>query len=117
MEFPEFWSTIEKSFSIDSNGIHDIKQILTLLKYTTLQSVQKFVSSKEIELLEGEFLSRREEFEKEFPGLGKFTFGSGAVHILQDIALKVKKRFVNECCVIDLDDVKAKVLTDGIKVI
>lgn len=117
MEFPEFWSTIEKAFSIDPNGINDIKSVLTLLKYTTVQSVQKFTNIKEIKLLEGEFLSRRSEFEKELPALGKFTFGSGAVHIIQDIALKVKKKFVNECCVVDVANIKAKVLADGLQVI
>lgn len=113
---PQFWQTIENSLLIQPEGIRDIKLILTLLNYTTIQSIAKFTKLKEIKLIELEFLSRREEFSQVFPHLASFSFGSGASHILQDIASKTKKMFVIERNDIDFDQILQKVLADGKKV-
>lgn len=116
IEIPQFWKIIENSLMIDPVGIKEIKEILTYFKYTTIQSVTKFKNQKEIRLIELEFLNRQEELVKNLPHLANFSFGSGISHILQDIALKVKK-FVNERTTdADITQISEKVLADGKKV-
>lgn len=115
-EFPEFWPIIERALFIDPNGIKEIKLLLTSLNYTTIQSVTKFASPKEIKLIELEFLNRKTQLVKDYPALENFTFGSGVSHILQDIALKVKRKFVNERTDADIERILVKVLSDGEKV-
>lgn len=116
LEIPEFWTIIEHTFSIEPEGIRDIKVILTLLKYTTVQSITKFTKQKEIQLLELEFVSRRHDWVQKFPRLANFSFGSGLIHILQDIAMKVKKKFINQQVEADFDRISENVLADGRKV-
>lgn len=62
LEIPDFWKIIENTLSIEPEGIRDIKVILTLLKYTTVQSITKFTKPKEIQHLELEFMSRRHDW-------------------------------------------------------
>lgn len=116
----EFWELIEKRLSINSNGIKEIKEILSLLNYTTIQSITKFTKPKEIRLIELEFISRQKEFGAKYPHLASFTFGSGTATILQDIATKVKNSFVNVSTSsdidIDIERISEKVLNDGKKV-
>lgn len=66
IQIPEFWKTIETKLSIDPNGIKAIKEILSLLNYTTIQSIAKFTKAKEIQLIELEFLSRKKEFSEKY---------------------------------------------------
>lgn len=118
MNIPEFWKSIETHLSIQPEGIQFIKEILSLLNYTTIQSLTKFTNPKEIKLVELEFMSRRKEFGEKFPHLSEFSFGSGTVSILQDIAGQVKKKFVHiGCDNIDCESILKKVLSDGQKVI
>lgn len=118
IRIPDFWETIENHLSIDSNGIKEIKEILSLLNYTTIQSITKFVNPKEIKLIELEFIRRQKEFSEKYSHLSEFTFGSGTSSILRDIAIKVKKKFVNghENSDIDIDEISKKILADGKKV-
>lgn len=114
IQVPKFWDTIEKLLHIDPRGIQEIKEILTLLNYTTIQSIVKFVKPKEIKLIELEFLNRKQEFGEKYGHLKEFTFGSGVHSILVDIASKVKKHFVQDDSEnVDLARISEKVLNDG----
>lgn len=114
IQIPKFWEVIEKSLVIDPSGIKEIKEILTLLKYTTIQSIMKFTKPKEVKLIELEFLNRKRDFEEKYAHLKDFTFGSGIYSILIDIATKIKKNFVQDNLEnIDQDSILEKVLQDG----
>lgn len=117
IKIPEFWKSIEKKLSIDSDGIKLIKDVLSLLNYTTIQSITKFTKPKEIKLIELEFMNRKKEFIEQHPHLKDFTFGSGTVTILHDIATQIKKKFSNgERDDIDYEEISQRVLSDGQKV-
>lgn len=116
IQVPEFWKLIETKLSLDPNGIKAIKDILSLLNYTTIQSISKFTKQKEIQLIELEFLSRKKEFGEKYPHLANFSFGSGTTSILKDIATKVKNNFVNVSSDANFDEISDKILTDGKKV-
>lgn len=113
--FPEFWKTIEKSFTLDPVGIKEIKEILTLLKYTTAESLTKFTKHDQIKLIELEFLSRKTEFETNHPHLNNFTFASGFYTNLASIAMKIKNKYVRDL-EINSETILEKVLADGQKV-
>lgn len=118
IQIPRFWDTIEKLLHIDPTGIQEIKEILTLLNYTTIQSIVKFNKPTEIKLIELEFLNRKREFGEKYEHLKDFTFGSGVHSILVDIASKVKKHFVgNESENVDVAKISEKVLNDGKQVV
>lgn len=104
---PEFWKLIEKNLSIDANGIQNIKEVLTLLDYTTIQSISKLSQKKEIALIELEFKNLKNSkpnFATLYPHLFKLEFGSGFQTILSDIAGKVKRRYST----IDIDLVRRR---------
>ncbi|XP_055325645.1 protein claret segregational-like [Sitodiplosis mosellana] len=115
IQIPQFWELIEKSLSINPEGIQEIKEILTVFKYTTIESIVKFVKRKEISMIELEFLNRKTELIEKYPHLQNFTFASGVYSILSDIALKIKKNYVQERNDIDLEQVLEKVVTDARK--
>lgn len=118
INIPEFWKLIEKNLSIEPEGIKSIKDVLSLLNYTTIQSITKFSKTKEIKLIELEFMNRKNELGEKHPHLKEFTFGSGVVSILQDIAIQVKKKFLNGVRDdIDCEEISQKVLSDGQKVL
>lgn len=116
IHIPNFWEAIEKRFSIDPNGIKEIKEILSILNYKTIQSIKKFSKPSEIKLIELEFIGRQKEFGEKYPHLMNFTFGSGTTAILQDIAIKIKNNFADATQDINFDRIYEKVLTDGKKV-
>lgn len=96
MDFPAFWTQIELNLGLDPNGINTIKQLLTLLEYTTIQSVSKLTNKTAIEPLEMEFFKLKKsdpDLMHKYPCLQSLKFGSGFITILTDIATKVKKRF------------------------
>lgn len=105
---PEFWKFIESNLNIDSEGIKNIKEVLTLLDYTTIQSIGKLSQKKEIGLIELEFTKIKNsspQFSTRYPHLADLKFGSGFHTILTDIANKVKRKF----SIIDYDAVSLKV--------
>lgn len=105
---PEFWKFIESNLNIDSAGIKNIKEVLTLLDYTTIQSIGKLSQKKEIGLIELEFTKMKTlspDFSTRYPHLADLKFGSGFQTILTDIANKVKRKFST----IDHDAVSLKV--------
>lgn len=115
VQFPPFWETIEKTLALDSVGIKEIKEILTIFQYNTAESIMKFAKHDEIRLLEFEFLNRKLELTAKFPHLHNFTFASGFYSNLSTIASKIKKNYV-EVIDIDIDRIVDKVLDDGKKV-
>lgn len=90
IKIPQFWQSIEKSLSLDVEGISEIKDVLTLLKYTTAESIVKFEKRSEIKAIELEFLHQKSEIIQKYPQLQNFTFASGVYSILGDIASKLK---------------------------
>lgn len=116
IKIPKFWEFLENSHLIESDGMQEIKEVLTILKYTTLQSISKFSNPKEIKIIELEFTKQRNELIAKYPHLNDFMFGSGVYSILQDVALKIKKNHFQEHDV-DLSIIAGKVLEDGKKVL
>lgn len=116
-QFPAFWDAIERSLSLDSRGIKEIKEILTFCRYTTIESIVKFEKNNAIARLELEFVNRKAELVKSYPHLENFTFASGVYSILGDIASKIKKSYVYEMENFDAESISKKVLEDGKKVI
>lgn len=88
---PVFWNAIEKSLSIDSGGIKEIKEILTFFRYTTAESIMKFNKQSAIVTFELEFVNQKSDLVKLYPHLENFAFASGVYSILRDIALKLRK--------------------------
>lgn len=113
LRIPEFWKLIEKNLSLDPDGIKNVKQVLTLLEYTTIQSVSKLDKRSEMPALELEFQKFKQlnpDVIKKYPNLANLKFSSGFQSILIDIATKVKRFFAT----INIDAVSDKVLS-GIK--
>lgn len=52
LQIPEFRKLVEKNLSLDPDAIKNIKQVLTLLEYTTIQSVSKLSKRREMPALE-----------------------------------------------------------------
>lgn len=110
-QYPEFWKTIEINLAIDPTAIENIKAVLTLLGYTTMQSVVKLVDKKQIRLLELELINLKKmdpTLLQKYPLLENINFGSGLLSTLTNIASNVKKSFAG----IDLDLCSTKVLND-----
>lgn len=116
IEIPQFWESVEKSLSMNPDEIKEIKEILTIFKYTTVDSIIKFAKHKEINFIELEFLSRKQELTEMYPHLREFTFASGFYSTLKDIALKIKKHYVQEHTDVDLNRILEKVVTEAKKV-
>lgn len=84
--------------NLDPKGIENIKIVLTLLDYTTIQSISKFSQKKPIGLLELEFSKFKKsnpDRVNQFPGLADLHFGSGFIEIIHDIAIKTKAHFMS----------------------
>lgn len=95
--FPEFWNQIETNLDLDPNGIRNIKELLTLLEYKTIQSVTKLADKKQVFLLEREFThfkNSNASLVADYPNLLNLKFCSGFISTLMDIAKKIKKRFI-----------------------
>lgn len=116
IKYPKFWESIEKSLSLDVEGISEIKDILTILKYTTAESIVKFEKAKGIQCIELEFYNKRSEIVQKYPHLENFTFASGIYSILKDIASKHKNTYNKEHENVDIDQIVEKVLDDVKKV-
>lgn len=116
-QFPKFWDLIEESLSLDSEGIKEIKEILTFFRYTTVDSITKFEKKSAIAQLELEFVNKKSELVQLYPHLEKFVFASGVYSILSDLASKIKKSYVHGKENLDLARISAKVLEEGKKVI
>lgn len=114
-QFPEFWESIEKSLSINPKDIETIKEILTILQYTSVESIIKFAKKSEIHVIENEFSNRKSELVAKYPHLKNFAFHSGFYSSLNIIATKVKRSYAHENN-IDLDKTVEKVLEDAKKV-
>lgn len=107
-KYPKFWEQVEVCLNLETNGIQNIKQVLTLLDYTTIQSVSKFSQKKQIHLLELEFAKYKKSNSdqmKEFPNLMNLQFGSGFTEILSDIATKIKTHFMGSSTAIVEDNI------------
>lgn len=94
---PEFWKQIESNLGLDPKGIQTIKELLTLLEYTTIQSITKLDDRKKILQLEKEFIQFKKsnpDLVENYPNLSNLMFCSGFASSLVDIAKKVKSRFI-----------------------
>lgn len=110
LEIPEFWKLIEKNLDLDPGGIKNLKEVLTLLGYTTIQSVSKLAKRSDMPALELEFHNFKQlnpNVLQKYPNLVNLTFTSGFKNILVDIASKVRRRFGT----IDIEAVSDKVLS------
>lgn len=88
-QYPEFWKTIEINLAIEPTAIENIKTVLTLLGYTTMQSVVKLVDKKQIRLLELELINLKKmdpNLLEKYPHLENINFGSGLLSTLTNIA-------------------------------
>lgn len=73
-----------------------MKVLLTVLGYTTIQSVSKLSQTKEIDLIELEFEKLKKVnpcILKDHPELAKLNLASGFKKILSGIATKIKRGF------------------------
>lgn len=84
--------------NIEPADILNLKQILTLLGYNTLQCLCKLNSKSEIETIELEFfkLKERSNFATDFPNLVLEKFGPGTKMILADVVTQVKRGILVE---------------------
>lgn len=112
IQFPKFWDSIEKSLVINPKDIETIKEILTILQYTSIESIMKFTKKSEIQVIEIEFSNRKTELVAKYPHLKDFAFHSGFYTNLNIIASKVKKSYIHENN-IDSDQIVDKVLEDA----
>lgn len=109
IKIPQFWESIEKSHLLDVDGISEIKEILTILKYTTADSIVQFEKRKAIQAIELEFCNKKSEIVQKYPHLGNFCFASGVYSILASIASKIKKTEYQD---IDTNQIVEKVFND-----
>lgn len=93
MDFPQFWKTIEERLNIDAADIFNLKQILTVLGFKTMESISKLTSKSEIEKVELEFFKLKEtnRFDEKYPNLQEDKFGVGMKTIINSIASHIKK--------------------------
>lgn len=94
MNFPEFWKTIEERMNYDPSDIVNVKQILTIFGFTTLQNISILSQKKNMDALELEFHKMKET--------GKFaakknlldeTFSLGTKAIITSVANASKSGF------------------------
>lgn len=60
MNFPEFWKTIEERMNYAPSDIVNVKQILTIFGFTTLQNISILSQKKKMDALELEFHKMKE---------------------------------------------------------
>lgn len=116
MEFPGFWKTIEERSKINSTDIFNLKQILTMLGFTTVDSISKLSSKSEMEKVELEFfkLKGTNQFIEKYPNLQEEKFGLGMKVILNGIAKQIKKGLFMED--VDVDAILNSIFDDCKKV-
>lgn len=95
MDFPQFWQVIEDRSNISSVDIANIKKFLTLLGFTTMESVAKLSSKSEMQKIEFEFFKLKESagFHDSHPELSNENFASGTQTVLNNIAKRIKKGY------------------------
>lgn len=93
MDFPQFWKAIEERSNIDATDILNLKQILTILGFKTMESISKLTTKSEIEKVELEFFKLKEtnRFDEKYPNLQEEKFGVGMKTIINSIANQIKK--------------------------
>lgn len=60
MKFPEFWQTIEERMNYNPSDISNVKKILTICGFTTIQNISILSQTKKLEALELEFFKMKE---------------------------------------------------------
>lgn len=117
--FQEFWSEVESDLKLQSDEILDIKVILTILGYTTKDSIRSIKTKKGISMLEDEYVKRKnttnlfEKFYGQYPSIQAIDcFPSGTVTILLHIITHLNRKVAQE----DAETNKNKILTLGQKV-
>lgn len=97
MDFPEFWKIIEQRMNYAPPDILNVKQILTICGFTTLQNISVLSQKKKIEELELEFRKMKEggQFSTEKNLLNE-KFALGTKSIINSIANLAKKGFFSE---------------------
>lgn len=93
MEFPQFWMDVEERSNIAPNDILNLKQILTILGFKTMESISKLSSKSEMDKVELEFFKLKEtnRFDEKYPNLQEEKFGVGMKVIINSIANQIKK--------------------------
>lgn len=82
MNFPDFWSKIEERMNYSPSDILNVKQILTICGFTTLQNIAMLSQKKKMDELEIEFRKMKEsgQFATEKNLLDeKFALGTKAI--------------------------------------
>lgn len=84
---------IEQKTNINPDDILNLKQILTLLGFTTMQSISKLSSNAELQKIQLEFLKMKETegFKIKYPNLCGEIFGIGMATNINIIANQIKK--------------------------
>lgn len=113
---PDFWKIIEQRSSICPEDIVNLKQILTLLGFTTVQSIAKLSTKTEMEKVELEFfkLKESEGFKVKYPNLLDEKFGIGMKTNIYIIANQIKKILFTES--VNYESILEAVLADCKKV-
>lgn len=96
-KFPEFWSIIEERMNYKPPDIFNVKQILTILGFTTLQSISSLSNRTKMETLELEFFKLKETGQistKKHLMDEKFAMGTKA--IINAISNQIKRGFFSE---------------------
>lgn len=115
IHIPQFWAKVDTIFGTTAPDIQGIKEILTVLQYTTAESIIKFSKQSEVRTIELEFTNKKTELVAKYPQLNEFSFHSGFYSNLSLIATKIKNHYIRELD-INLETTTNKVLEDGKKV-
>lgn len=93
MEFPQFWKIVEERSNIAPNDILNLKQILSILGFKTMESISKLSSKSEMDKVELEFFKLKEtnRFDEKYPNLQEEKFGVGMKAIINSIANQIKR--------------------------
>lgn len=87
------WQQIRNKSGINDEGTESLQAILTVLGYTTLESIAHLTRKNEIIKLELEFEKCRSnrDFISNYPDFCKFVFGPGTIDVLAQIAKTANK--------------------------
>lgn len=104
-EFPDFWEDILRRLGLKSfSGIENVAKVLTFLGYTTLQSISKLRTQKELHLFQIEVakFSTNSQFRTKHPDLQNWQLLPGIIEVLKNISDAAAS-----CVLYDMDDLES----------
>lgn len=97
MDFPLFWQTVEERMNYNASDILNVKQILTILGFTTLQSISSLSNKSKMDALELEFFKLKETGQiASRKNLMDEKFAMGTKAIINAISNQTKRGFFGD---------------------